>query len=430
MRQQDASFVSTLRPTPRQRRAAIAVAAVSAVVFAFAAPFAKLPLAPVAAFLPAYQSALIIFDLVTSVLLFGQYRMLRSRALLILAAGYIFSALMALAHALSFPGLFSPQGLLGAGGQTTAWLYFLWHGGFPLFVLAYALLRRGPAWAGAMSTREGMAMGIGLAVVCAAILVLLATSGHDLLPQIMSGNSDAPGKLIVAAITWVMGIAALAVIWRRRPYTVLDIWLMVALCVWTADTALAAVLNNGRFDLGWYAGRLYGLLANGFVLAVLLMENGSLYARLADSNRQLAEKNGQLADASRLKTEFLANMSHELRTPLNAIIGFSEVLKDGVFGELNEQQRRIRARHPHERAAPALAHQRHPRPLQDRGRPDGAGCSNPSSRRRSWTMHVDRAGARARAQLAHDARCGPSTRRSTSTRARPSRSSTTCSRTR
>src|SRR6185503_13781531 len=116
------AYLATAAASSGQRRLALGVVLASAAFFLAAAPFAKMPLPALPAFLPAYQSALVINDLITAALLCGQFTILRSRALLALASAYLFSAAMAVSHALSFPGLFAPGGLLGAGTQTTAWL--------------------------------------------------------------------------------------------------------------------------------------------------------------------------------------------------------------------------------------------------------------------------------------------------------------------
>src|SRR5258707_242789 len=136
-------FLSTIPAGAADRRLALAFVAVSAILFVSLAPFAKTPLTPVVAFIPLYQSALVISDLLTAVLLFNQYSILRSKALLLLASAYLFTAFITVSHTLSFPGVFAPGGLLGSGPQTTAWLYMFWHGGFPLLVAAYARLKRG-----------------------------------------------------------------------------------------------------------------------------------------------------------------------------------------------------------------------------------------------------------------------------------------------
>ena len=86
-----------------------------------------------------------------------------------------------------------------------------------------------------------------------------------------------------------------------------------------------------RKSTGEFRPEVIELLKTFATQSVLAIQNARLF-------REIEEKSQQIEAANRHKSEFLANMSHELRTPLNAIIGFSEVLQERLFGELNEKQ--------------------------------------------------------------------------------------------
>ncbi len=97
------------------------------------------------------------------------------------------------------------------------------------------------------------------------------------------------------------------------------------------DDRLLGGLVVNRNTAGEFAPEVIDLLKTFATQSALAIQNARLF-------REIEIKSGQLETASRHKSEFLANMSHELRTPLNAIIGFSEVLSERLFGEINDKQ--------------------------------------------------------------------------------------------
>jgi PAS domain S-box-containing protein len=293
--------LSTMPASRGDRKSALIVVGISALLFACAVPFAGVPLPAVPAFVASYQSALAVNDVITAVLLFSQFAISRSRALLLLASGYLFTAMAAIVHALTFPDLFAPGGLLGADAQTTVWLYMIWHGVFPLLVLAYSLLKstnedskiRG-------STSGAIVTSVFVVAVTVAAFTWIVTAQHDLLPTLLSRGHYTPVMLWVVSMVWCLSLAALVTLWLYKPHSVLDIWLMVVMCAWMFDIALSAVLNVARFDVGFYLGRIYGLGAASFVLAVLLIDNVGLQGKLA---RLLSSLRLQAASERDLRTE-------------------------------------------------------------------------------------------------------------------------------
>lgn len=282
----------------REKVVAGTAVVVSLALGAMALPYAKVPLAAFPAFIPIYVTALVIFDLVTAVLLLGHYRALKSAGLLVLGGVYLFTATATAAYALIFPGLFAPTGLLGSGPQTSSALYMLWHAGFPLGLVAYVLVRRRearcPARPSGGRALRAVAATVALVLALVAAFTAFATAGHEWLPVFMDDNhTTSVGKAFLIGI-WLLSLGALVVLLWSRPHSLLDIWLLVALCVWLLDLALAAVLNAGRYDLGWYLGRIYGLVSAGVLLIVLLGENARHYTRLRALTAALQSANETL----------------------------------------------------------------------------------------------------------------------------------------
>jgi signal transduction histidine kinase len=312
--------LSTLSPGRAQKRLALAV--VLALVVAFfivAGPFSTTKAWRIDAFVPAYATAMFVNDFITAVLLSAQFSILRSRALLVIASGYLFTALMLIPWMLTFPGVFTPGGLLGAGLQSTTWIYILWHAGFPMFVIAYALLKDAdPAkrvWQRSAGAAILLSVATIAAVVCAA--TFLVTAGNALLPRIsLDPVRFSTLWLYYAGCLALLSVLALIVLWVRRR-SVLDLWLMVVMCAYVVEICLIAFPIPVRFSVGWYAGRVCGFLSGSLLLFVLLYEITTLYARLLRALlAQRREREARLMTGDAVA----AAIAHEVKQPLSGML--------------------------------------------------------------------------------------------------------------
>ncbi len=304
--------------TPRQTQMALAIAIALLAAVGASLPFADRPLPRNDAFIPTLESVVFITDFITSVLLFSQSWVSRSRELLVLASGYLFTSLIVISHVLTFPGAFSPNGLFGAGLQTAGWLYFFWHFGLPTAIIAYACLKgeqlQDPAANRSIFGAVSRSIAVVLGLVCG--LTLLVTSGERLLPIVfLDGIHLAPFARYLLTCNVLFAAVALWLLWVKRR-SVLDQWLMVVTLALISEVLVNAILISARFTLGWYISRLFAIATSTIVLAVLIQEIVVLYGRISRSNSMLLrERNNRLMSLEAV----VGAIKHELRQPLTAI---------------------------------------------------------------------------------------------------------------
>jgi signal transduction histidine kinase len=322
-----------LPPSPGQTRLARAFAIALSIVFAALVLFADKRLPRVDAFIPITQTAIFFNDLITAVLLYSQFAIVGRLALSILASGYLLSALLVIPYMATFPGLFAVDGLLGAGVQSTPWIFFLSHAGLPVAVILYALRKDSDKEPSGESNPPGTAISwsIGMVVTAVVGLTLLCTAGEDLLPKVMLD----PVRINLAISTWygavllATSIAALAVLFRKRR-SVLDSWLLVMCYAWVLEILLATTFISARFSVGWYGSRIFALAAAISVLVILLSETTRLYAHLALS---VVGRN-QARDMRHIEMDTMAaSIAHEIHQPLSAIMLNTESAEAMLSGQ-------------------------------------------------------------------------------------------------
>ena len=312
--------LANLSPGRPQKRLALAVAlAFLGALFISAGELSNIQLGRIDAFVPVYGTAIFVNDLITAVLLFNQFAILRSRALLAISSGYLFAALMVIPWLLTFPGVFAPGGLLGAGLQSTNWLYVLRYAGFPTFVIAYALLKDADPPKrlrdGAVGTTILSSVAISAAVVC--VVTVFVTAGDAYLPRIsIDPIHFSTIWLYLASCLILWNALALILLWMRQR-SVLDLWLMVVVCAYAIEIYLVSFPGLARFSAGWYAGRVFGFVSSILVLFVLLHEITTLYAQLLSAVlAQRREREARLMTGDAVS----ASIVHEVKQPLTAII--------------------------------------------------------------------------------------------------------------
>jgi signal transduction histidine kinase len=321
----DYFVLSSLPPSRSQVRLASGVViCILIVAILIMWPLAGVRLRPIAAVLPMYLMAMFLCDTITATLLFAQFAISRSLATLTIASAYLLTAINIIPYSLTFPGVFAPEAVIGHL-QSTAWLFDLWHVGFPLFVIAYALLKdSGP---GKRLWRGKVPFAITLSFVSITVIVsaaaFLSVVGEDYSPVIILDT-----RRFSSLFTYYVGmpvvlasLVAIMVLWVRRR-SLLDLWLMVVLFLYVAEMPISIYPDPERFSLGWTAARILGFFNSSIVLIVLLCEITYIYVDLHRAVRgQRREREARLMTGDAVA----AAIAHEVRQPLTAIVNRANV---------------------------------------------------------------------------------------------------------
>ena len=218
-------------------------------------------------------AAILLANLGTALLLGAWYRATGRAPLLVLAAGYLYSALMALLHAATFPGALFAQPPFG-NEHTVGWLFSAWRGGVALTYLTAIALELRRARPPAAPTRRGWYLLLGL-LAAGAVCALAAYGAVQIDDPSMAGSHWTEANQSLMWVWVALSALALVLVWWKRAFNdTLYLWLSLVLAATIADLVLSS-LGGGRYTLGWHASRA-SFVVSAYLLLVYLTREWSL----------------------------------------------------------------------------------------------------------------------------------------------------------
>ena len=345
-----AGSLAEMPSTPTARKIALGVCAILAGLALSTAHLRGIAVPSIngPSFQSTYEIGASFCDAITAFLLIVQFRQTGSVSLVCLAAGYLYTAIIAAVHVLTIPGVLLVANVLDAIPSSPLLLRFAWLAGQPIGALAFVVTMRRPSLPLARTGRV-VAAACGAAVVLATAASLLATRYADLLPDLSDRpeNWSATYLLALPLLLAIQVSALTAVVSVTRCRTILSLWLAVALASGLAEAVIGWWLVgigmgvSRRYSLLFYIAHLAGALSASLLLLALLHQIAALYARLIVALRNVEDSEQRLIAQQRIEAvaQLAGGVAHDFNNLLTVITGNLDLLR--TAGPTERDRKRI-----------------------------------------------------------------------------------------